>query len=281
MSGRVPTYLVIGHVCLDHTPFGLKWGGTALFGAITAARLEAQVHVLTSMPAYAVHEALPDDIAVQNVETAVPLTFRHEYVEGKRELYVTHVAPTLHPEHLPAGWRNLDVVHFGPVAQEVGHDLLAAFDHPLRGASVQGWLRAWDGDGHVQPLPVAQLLEWAPPVQCSFLSEEDIGGQHQIIDFYRERQQIVVLTDGSHGATVYEGAAATHVPAVPVREVDANGAGDVFAAAFLVRFHETANAVTAAEFAAAVASYHVEQVGTAGIPTRAQAEARWRECYGR
>jgi sugar/nucleoside kinase (ribokinase family) len=71
-----------------------------------------------------------------------------------------------------------------------------------------------------------------------------------------------------------------HVPAVPVREVDANGAGDVFATAFLIRYHETRSAVRAAQFAASVASYHVEQVGTDGIPTRAMAEARFREFYG-
>ena len=28
------------------------------------------------------------------------------------------------------------------------------------------------------------------------------------------------------------------VPAVPVREVDANGAGDVFRSAFLIRYHD-------------------------------------------
>ncbi|MDB5077342.1 MAG: ribokinase, partial [Chloroflexi bacterium] len=273
-------YLVVGHVCLDHTPFGPKWGGTAMFGAITALRLNAQVHVLTSMPAESVREALPDGVIVQNAETDTPLIFRHEYTDGRRELYVTHVAPTLHLEHLPEAWRNPDIVHFGPVAQEVGHDLLAAFDQSLRGASVQGWLRNWDGDGHVRPLPVAQLLEWAPPVQFSFLSEEDIGGNRAIIDFYRLHHEIVVLTDGSHGATVFEGEQATWIPAVPVREVDANGAGDVFATAFLIRYHETGSAVTAAQFAAAVASFHVEQVGIAGIPTRAQAEARWREYYG-
>jgi sugar/nucleoside kinase (ribokinase family) len=66
----------------------------------------------------------------------------------------------------------------------------------------------------------------------------------------------------------------THVPAFPVHEVDANGAGDVFSAAFLIRYYETGDALVAAQFAAVVASFHVEHNGTAGIPTRAQAEAR-------
>ena len=57
-------------------------------------------------------------------------------------------------------------------------------------------------------------------------------------------------------------------------EVDANGAGDVFSAAFLIRYYETGDALLAARFAAVVASFHVEHNGTEGIPTRAQTEAR-------
>ena len=141
-------------------------------------------------------------------------------------------------------------------------------------------MRHWGKDGLVAPLPAAHLLEWAPSVDCSFLSEEDIGDRREVIDFYRTRHRIVALTDGAHGATIYEGPMETRVPAVPVQEVDANGAGDVFAAAYLIRYKETEDAILSAQFAAAVASFHVEQIGV-GIPTRAQAEERWRTWYRR
>lgn len=281
VSAPPPSFLVIGHVCLDHTPFGPAWGGTAMFGAITAHRLGAKVHVLTSTLPAAVQEALPPGAEVHNVPTDVPLTFRHVYVDGKRELYITAVAPTLEAEHLPPAWRSLDIVHFGPVAQEVSRGLVNACTGPLRGGSVQGWMRAWDREtGHVVPLPARDLLSWAPPVQCSFLSEEDIGGRRGVIGFLRGHEPIVVLTDGAHGATVFNGEREIRVPAVPTKEVDANGAGDVFAAAYLIRYHETGDMIMAAQFAAAVASFHVEQVGTAGIPTREQADERWRAHYG-
>jgi sugar/nucleoside kinase (ribokinase family) len=279
MNPPALSYLVIGHVCQDLTPFGTKWGGTALFGAITALRLGAHVHVLTSMPAEAQADALPAGIEVCNVQTDVPLTFRHEYVDGLRHLFVTATAPPLGAADLPPAWRNLDIVHFGPVAQEVDHALIGAFDDGLSGASIQGWMRGWDDQGRVEPLPTERLLQWAPRVQCSFLSEEDIGDRREVVAYYRHCHRLVVLTDGAHGATVFEGDTATRVPAVPAREVDANGAGDVFATAFLIRYHETGSALVAAQFAAAVASFHVEQVGTAGIPMREQAEARWRQHY--
>jgi sugar/nucleoside kinase (ribokinase family) len=64
------------------------------------------------------------------------------------------------------------------------------------------------------------------------------------------------------------------VPGFPAVEVDPTGAGDVFAAAFLVRLQETEDPVQAARFANAVASFCVEGPGVAGIPTREQVEER-------
>ncbi|HWE61155.1 MAG TPA: PfkB family carbohydrate kinase [Chloroflexota bacterium] len=272
-----PDYLVVGNITVDYTPVGREWGGTALFAAITALRLNARVHVLTSMPEAEVRQVLPAAITVHNVDSPVFCTFLHQYVDGVRDQYITDVAKTLHASDLPPAWRTLPLVHFGPIAQEVGHDLLEAFNHALRGGSVQGWLRQWSERGHVEPLPPAKMLEWVPPVECSFLSEEDIGSNRQLIDIYRRAHKVVVLTDGAHGATVFEGDAASHVPAYPVREVDANGAGDVFSAAFMIRYYETGNALEAAHFATVVASYHVEHIGTEGLPSRAQVESRLQE----
>lgn len=279
LSDGVP-YLVIGHVTVDHTPNGREWGGTALFGAVTALRLGAHVHVLTSAPAEDLAHVLPEGIETVNVPSPVWCTFTHEFVGDVREQYITAVAANLRAEHLPAAWRSLPLVHYGPLVQEIDHDLLTAFPVALRGASVQGWLREWHDNGHVQPLDRDKMLAWAPPVDISFLSEEDIGSQRAVIDFYRTQHRIVVLTDGNHGATVFEGHESTRIPAYPVEEVDANGAGDVFSAAFLVRYYQSKDAVDAARFAAVVASFHVEQLGTDGIPTLRQAEERLLEYDG-
>jgi sugar/nucleoside kinase (ribokinase family) len=84
----------------------------------------------------------------------------------------------------------------------------------------------------------------------------------------------VVLTRGARGATIFTDASREHVPAAPAREVDPTGAGDVFAAAFLVAIHEGASPREAAELAAAAAACAVEAPGVAGIRGRATIEAR-------
>jgi sugar/nucleoside kinase (ribokinase family) len=58
-----------------------------------------------------------------------------------------------------------------------------------------------------------------------------------------------------------------------VPEVDPTGAGDVFAAAFLIRLHETGNNFEAARFASAAAALSLGGSGISAIAGRAQIEA--------
>ena len=53
--------------------------------------------------------------------------------------------------------------------------------------------------------------------------------------------------------------------------------GDVFAAAYLVRYGETADELESARFASCAASFCVQAQGADGIPTRPAVEARLRE----
>jgi sugar/nucleoside kinase (ribokinase family) len=59
--------------------------------------------------------------------------------------------------------------------------------------------------------------------------------------------------------------------------MDSTGAGDVFAAAYLVRLSETRDPLTAARFANAMASLSVEGVGVEGVPQRRAVEERMAE----
>jgi len=78
---------------------------------------------------------------------------------------------------------------------------------------------------------------------------------------------------------VYHQGQVRHFPTRPAHEVDPTGAGDVFAAAFLIRLRETAQSPTgedpweAARFANVVASFSVEGPGVSAIPRREQVEA--------
>ena len=74
--------------------------------------------------------------------------------------------------------------------------------------------------------------------------------------------------------TLLTRAGAWDVPALPRPEVDPTGAGDVSAAAFLVRYHECDDPLEAAAFAACAASCVVEGPGLSSLGDRAEVERR-------
>jgi hypothetical protein len=111
------------------------------------------------------------------------------------------------------------------------------------------------------------------------LSLEDLGGDRGLLARYIRQSRLLVQTVGAEGAIVYHNGCETRTSAYEVNEQDPTGAGDVFAAAFLLRLFETDDAVEAARYANSAASFVVEGVGIANVPTREQVE--WRLRYGR
>lgn len=275
----VPTYVVVGHLARDVVPGGYTPGGTALYATLTARRLGLSVGVLTSVPPDVDLEVL-EGAQVRVVPAEQATTFDNRYgPDGRVQFLHGHAAP-LGPADVPAAWRAAPILHLGPIANEVDPSIVAAFSDALTVATPQGWLRRWEGEGHegggrrVWPLPHQHIVDRLPPLDVVVVSEEDVAGDEGAVEAYREGVRIVVLTRGARGATVYAGKGVLHVPAYPSDEVDPTGAGDIFAAAFAIRYHEEKDLLGAALFAAAAASFVVEGPGGSAIPSRAQVEQR-------
>jgi sugar/nucleoside kinase (ribokinase family) len=76
-------------------------------------------------------------------------------------------------------------------------------------------------------------------VDLLFCNRAEMGSMYQTDDFDAALAQaasevsIVACTDSEHGVHILSGGQRWHVPAVPTRIIDATGAGDLFAGAFL------------------------------------------------
>ena len=149
--------------------------------------------------------------------------------------------------------------------------------HPgsIFAATPQGWLRRWDEDGRVWPTPWTAAEEILPLLDVLILSHDDLlpfaNGNRTDADAmlsqWSMQVPLLVATDGRYGATLFQHGIAERFPAYPAREVDPTGAGDVFAAAFLVYYHRHGDPRKAVDFANCVASLSIEHVGIEGIPT--------------
>lgn len=72
---------------------------------------------------------------------------------------------------------------------------------------------------------------------------------------------LIVLKLDANGALVHEDGVSTRLPASPGHLLDATGAGDAFAGAFLSRYLRGHDAVTAASFATVVSAWVIGRIG--------------------
>lgn len=79
-------------------------------------------------------------------------------------------------------------------------------------------------------------------------------------------QALIMLKLDADGALVYDNGTATSVPPATNNLVDATGAGDSFAGAFLARYLDGATAVDAARFATTVSAWVIEHLGARPEP---------------
>jgi ribokinase len=74
-------------------------------------------------------------------------------------------------------------------------------------------------------------------------------------------QALIMLKLDADGALVYDDGVATHVPPATNNLVDATGAGDSFAGAFLARYLGGSTAIEAAHFATTISAWVIEHLG--------------------
>ena len=105
------------------------------------------------------------------------------------------------------------------------------------------------------------------------LSREDVGGDDELIEYMAGHTKVLAVTEASAGCVLYWHGDRRRFRAPVVKEVDATGAGDIFAAAFFTRLFSTRDPWEAARFATLLASHSVTRVGLDGIPTKQEIES--------
>jgi sugar/nucleoside kinase (ribokinase family) len=268
-----PDFLVIGHVVKDVVPGGWRLGGTAAYASLQASRLGLRTAVVTSAPGSMDLGALLPGVEVHRVPSRRATTFRNCYQDGQRSQFVLAEARRLAVSEVPDAWRTAPIVLLGPVCGEVPPEAISVFAHSLVGVCAQGWLRGVDAQQRVT------RRAWPGSASSGsgdaiFVSEDDLGGDTSLLGGWTGVFPVVAYTQASRGACLHVGGRWCHIDAFPEREVDPTGAGDVFAAAFLARLHESRDAALAARFAAAAASISVSREGTLAIADRRQIEER-------
>jgi len=278
MSRSAVPFLAIGHTARDEFPDG-RWrlGGTALYGAATAAKLGARVTLVTRAgpTEREVLDTLCQElgIALHALPSDVTTTFAFTYdAAGHRTLRLRARAAPITRAEVGRAVGTPKAVLLASIAGELDDSLFAPWSGAKRVLAAQGLLRSFDADGTVVATPWADYARLLPKVDAVVVSEEDHAEYPAWLPF-----TTVVVTEAERGAALHARGRTDHVPAFAVAEViDQTGAGDAFAASLALGLAEGLTMIEAATFASAAASFAVEGLGMSRLADRARVRERMR-----
>ena len=261
---NAPDLVAIGHVTWDVLPDDLEAkepGGAVAFAAATARSFGISTAIVTSCaddyPLSDIVDAPDRCVRIPSDDTS---TFENRYdARGDRVQVLHRRGGDISVAHIPEAWRTPDMLFVGPLTQELPSDCLSWFRPRVSCVVPQGWLRSW-----TEPLPSVVEVSKSPPVGMNsswdicVISESEI--EDQTLAKWREKAGCLIVTKGSEGAALYtdEQNEPISVPsfagAVNGSGTDTTGAGDVFAAAMLVRYCKTRSAGASARYASLCAA---------------------------
>ncbi len=245
-------------------PNGFAPGGAAYFAGLLTQRLGQKTSILTSFGDDFQFASQFGGIDLHVVPSPATTVFENIYQpDGQRIQYLHGRAAQLTPSDLPPHWQSPKTALFGPICDEVSIDFFDFFasQNTITCACPQGWMRQWDAEHRVSPKPIP---DWSVLAKADIISmsEADVAGDWALIEHIASIANILLVTQGAQGVVVFEkGQPRRHFPAQQVVEVDPTGAGDVFAASFLLHFAEQKDVAAAVDSAQSIAGAHVSKAG--------------------
>ena len=280
LNAKIRT-LAVGHITHDRFGESILPGGCAYYAAKTWQALGAHSSLATVVGDDFACQAALDGLDSSVTHTGETTIFTNLYPEsGPRIQFVEAYAPPVVPDSLPQTLREPDVLFLGPVLNEVDITRWKQATKPrLMAIGVQGYIRSpdqADGQGRRKVIP----RTWSPTpeelegVNVACLSDEDLIGQGDLLERLCACVPIVALTHERKGCDIIRGSQKTWVGIHPAKEVDPTGAGDTFAAGFLLGLAQGRSPDQAARLGAACASIIIEGVAGETFSRMKEANAR-------
>ncbi len=277
LIARVPRLPVPGET-LHGSSFATGFGGKGANQAVMAARLGAQVSVVTRLGQDSFGENTLANYRAQGIDTSHVL-FDTQSASGVALIAVDEntgqnsivIVPGANDALTPQDVRNAaSVIHAAQI-------VICQIEIPIA-ASLEAFRVAKEGNVRTifNPAPVAAIPEELlaltdiiipNEVEAGMLTGRTIESDDAALDAARQLQQrgpqTVVITLGSRGALVVEGDDAPQwIAAEKVQAVDSTGAGDSFVGSFAYLLAAGRTTVDAARRASAVATRSVLKPGT-------------------
>jgi sugar/nucleoside kinase (ribokinase family) len=205
--------------------------------------------------------------------------------QGNRTLSILGIAAPLPSDLIPD--EQAEFILLGPILSEVTLDLVKNLRKKYKVPILldpQGLLRTiHDGNvSHELSQAFVGIAALSTIIKANEVETRVATGINARLDpesavraLYKFGCKIAVVTLAEAGSIIYDGQSIYIIPPYTTKAVDPTGAGDTYAAGFIVKYLETAGNLTAVGcFASAVASVMVENIGPEFPLTRREADQR-------
>lgn len=190
--------------------------------------------------------------------------------DGARTQQVYSIAEPIQMRDFPGSFFRTKAVHFGPIINEIDTNLIRKVHSagPLVSLDPQGYCRKLDGRKIVATpwkkandiLSYVHFLKTTEKelklVASSCQDEEEV-----VAWIMNQGPNILIVTRGARGATVFTKKERISIPVPPTSTVDSTGAGDVFVLAFLATYLKSSDIQNSAACAGACAALSTEFFG--------------------
>lgn len=269
--------LAIDRVYIEKSLVGLNPGGTAFYGGMALARLQADVELVSKIGV-----DYPDrflkilegafinlrSVSRSKSHHSTSFSWRYSTNLSDREGSVSCRGPTITPEDIPKHINKSECVQFGMVAGELDPEVLSSLDfesipmacadlHFIREISEDGRIRLGQGAIFRPFLQKIHVLKGSTDEIKAFANTGNLKDALQKISSMGPK--ILFATNGAYGSVLCAEGELFEIPAYIVKEVDTTGAGDIFLSSFLFFYGlKREDPVESAYLASAAASFGVE-----------------------
>lgn len=258
-------YLILGHVTQDLTDSGPRLGGTVAYSGLTANRLGKRVGIVSSFNPEIDLSAI-DCLQVCNKASQYSTTFKNIHTPNGRIQYLYDTANCISMNDIPPAWMNAEIIHIGPVINEIDMSFLEQLPDDSFFMTPQGFLRSADHEGRVHPKTWDIPDSITHKAKAIVISNEDVQNDEVLIEKLADLCKILVVTENEHGARIYWHGDMHRFTAPDMPYVEDTGAGDIFGAAFFCRLNSTRDPWEATRFAIHLSSISLTKRYFESIP---------------
>lgn len=250
-------------------------GGTVWYAALFLAGLGRRVAVVGIGDDKIKRRLARSGVDVRHFSNAGPVTlFQNTYSAGVRK-QKARPGGDIQRAAVPQAAFDAKGLLVGPVLNEVDSAILRTPRSGCLMLDAQGFLRQLSADGDV-------ILRMRPAAEtalrhCDILKvnareaaviTSSVDGETAGRVLHRMGPKMVIITRGADGALFYDGVRFTQITAPEVDVIDPTGAGDVFSAAFLVRYIACGDLIAAGRFAVTAAALSTRGFGASALPSK-------------